>query len=162
MIVMAVDPGLRHSGVSIWDGGQLVLAALVSNPVDTSVRGPKAWLEMARAVEAQYPLGLDTLVVELQQMDSRASNVDDLFQCCGVVGALVGCYDTAAKNFVGYYPRQWSLVPKLIRHARLYEPGVLSAEEWLTAEPCSDKLLHNRDDAICLGLYHLRKTGERT
>lgn len=158
--VLACDPGLRNCAISVWADGVLTLACLVSNPLDVE-RGPKAWLEMARSVQAQYPLGLDTLVVELQQKDRRAFNADDMFEVCGVAGAIVGCYDGRSKEVVGYKPGTWSKIPKDIRHARLKAPGVLSNEEWKTVAECPPGLLHNVLDAICLGLYHLKETRQR-
>ena len=154
--VLVADPGVRACGVSIWVDGTLTLACLVSNPV-TKGGGPEAWIAMARAVQSIYPLGLDTLVVELQQKDHRAFFADDLFDVAGVTGALVGAYDTGAKRFVGYKPRTWSRVPKALRHTRLQEPGVLSKEEWSQVETKN----HNVLDAICLGLYHLKETRQR-
>lgn len=157
--MMAVDPGIRYCGVSIWNDGILKMAALVKSP-EKVLRGPKAWLEMARAVKALYPLGLDTLVVELQQQDTREFHADDMFQVCGVTGALIGAYDESCRHVVGFYPG-WSKVPKTIRHSRLYKPGILSAEEWTKVEKCVKYLEHNRDDGICLGLYYLRQIGAR-
>lgn len=158
--ILAADPGLRACGVSIWVDGILTLAVLVSNPLDTG-SGPKVWLEMARAVQAIYPLGLDTLVVELQQKDNRAFNPESMFELAGVTGALVGAYDGRAKQFVGYKPRTWSRLPKDIRHARLKEQNVLSKEEWERVEQCPKTLEHNLLDSICLGLYHLKETRQR-
>ena len=158
---LVVDPGLRCCGVSIWDGGVLKLACLVSNPLDKE-RGPKAWIEMARAVQAIYPLGLDSLVVEQQQKDHRAFFADDMFEIAGVAGALVGVYDGAAKKFFGYKPRTWSRVPAEIRYARLHAPNVLSIEEWARVEACPKGLEHNVYDAIALGLYHLKETRQRS
>lgn len=158
MILAAVDPGLRHTGVSFWADGVLTGAMLVKN-TEAKLRGPPAWLAMAREVQAQYPLGLDTLVVELQQRDRRNFNPDDLYQVAGVTGALVGMYDGRCTDVVGYYPREWSRVEKGIRHTRLKQPGVLTNAEWTTVEKCAKNLEHNLLDAVCLGLFHLKRVG---
>lgn len=153
---LVIDPGIRECGLSIWKDGMLTLAALIRSTERVS-RGPEAWLAMARAVVDQYPHQINTLVVELQQHDKRIFNADDMFQVCGVVGAIIGSYDQHCQKVIGYYPRDWSKVPKLVRHRRLREPGVLTDEEWTRVEPCVTRLEHNRDDAICLGLFHLRQ-----
>lgn len=155
-VVVAIDPGIRVCGLSIWDDGQLRLAALVRSPERVS-RGPLAWRAMMRAVRDQYPDSFDTLVVELQQQDQRAFYADDMFQVCGVTGALVGAFDRQCKEVYGYYPGEWSKIPKAIRHSRLYKPGILTPFEWTRVEDCVKSLRHNRDDAICLGLFHLRQ-----
>lgn len=157
-IILAVDPGIRVAGLSVWDDGQLQLATLIYNP-ERVQRGPLAWLAMAQALKAQYPNPIDALVVELQQQDSRGFYADDMFQVCGVTGATVGLF--GARRVVGYYPREWSKVPKAIRHSRLYKPGVLTPFEWTRVEECAKSLKHNRDDAICIGLFHLRQTQQR-
>jgi hypothetical protein len=159
-VVIAIDPGLRCSGVSIWDDGVLMLACLVSSGLDTE-RGPKAWVAMARAVQAIYPLGVNHLVIETQQRDSRAFNPEAMLELAGAAGAIVGAYENRAKKHFGYKPRKWSRVPAEIRYARLREPNVLSKDEWTKVEPCSKHLEHNVLDALCLGLYHLKETRQR-
>ncbi len=159
-VVISIDPGLRECGVSIWDDGVLMLACLVSSGLDTE-RGPKAWIAMARAVQAIYPLGVNHFVVEEQQKDLRAFNAEAMFEVAGVAGALAGVYENKAKKHFGYKPRKWSRIPKHIRHARLLEKDVLSKEEWSKVEPCAKHLVHNVYDAICLGLYHLKETRQR-
>lgn len=164
MILGALDPGLRTCGYSIWDEGQLQWAGLVVSP-ERQERGPKAWLAMARAVLDTYPLGLDHLVVELQQIypGGYGPPPDDLMQLTGVVGCVVGLYEGRCGLVEGYYPRQWSGgTPKDIRQARLLEPGVLSAEEWERVEPCAKSLYHNVLDSIDLGLWVARLLGERS
>lgn len=159
-LVAACDPGIRASGLSIWDDGVLQWAGLVVSP-ETTARGPLAWAAMARAITEAYPLALDVLVVELQQVypGGLGPPPDDLMQLTGMVGCLVGLYEGRCGRVEGYYPRQWSQVKKEVRHERLYLPGVLSLEEWTRCEGGPQK---DRDDAICLGLWWAARSGERT
>lgn len=152
-MILAVDPGLRACGVSLWDydyrNGGLVRASLVRSP-EKVLRGPGAWEAMARAVREEYPFDLDALVVEVPQYDARTVGngaTADVFEIFGVAINLVGIFRS-----VSVLPtvRQWkSNLPKEVTQARLF--SVLSDDECANIETDD----HNCLDGAALGLWHV-------
>jgi hypothetical protein len=153
VLLGAVDPGLRHTALALFDDGDLAWAGLVYNP-ERSERGPKAWLAMAKALLETYPLGLDRLVLETQQVYGGASaGASDLLELSGVIGCVTGLYGNVGADVVGVLPREWTGgVPKDVRHARLLQ--ALSVEELSRVEPCAEHLRHNVLDSIALGKWY--------
>ena len=152
-----LDPGLRHCGVACFTGRELKWAGLVRNPVKQE-RGVRAWLGMARAVQAGLPPAflesLDVFVTELMQVDGRRGRVDDLFQLYGV--AMWVGHSLASGEIHGYYPRQWKgSVPKEVMGPRI--EGRLTPQERLAVSPCAPSLRHNIVDAIGIGLFHFKR-----
>jgi hypothetical protein len=154
--VLSVDPGLRHCGVALFGDQQLRWAALIKSPEKT-VRGPAAWLAMAKAVLARL-LNLpkpDVLVVEVPQVYSwRGQKGDqaDLIELAGVDGALVGTIEH--KTGISYLPRQWKgQVPKEVMNARV--EAKLSEVEKGRIEACAPSLRHNVLDGVGIGLKYL-------
>lgn len=164
VFTVALDPGIRHCGVALFLSNRLVRAGLARNP-EATLRGPAAWMTMARAVEdmlaAWLPeegfVGGDELILaaELQQVyrgPAAKADPDDLFQLTGVVGAVTALVNTA----VGYLPRTWKKnVPKVILEGRIRKrlnPEELKAMN--EAEGSTPSLQHNVIDAVGIGLHH--------
>jgi hypothetical protein len=159
-MLVAVDPGLHHCGVSVWDGtGRLIDALLVKNTVD--MPGPLNAQPMARAVAAEVALCDCDLVIEIPQVYSfghSKGNPNDLIDLTAVAGACMGL----AGGAVSYYlPRQWKgQVPKEISHARAM--ALLTDVEKTAIRLCRPAgLFHNVLDAVALGLFHVKKIGRR-
>lgn len=160
--LLALDPGLRVSGVSVWHDGRLKWAGLVRG-ADTG-RGAPAWREMAnsvgyqmRAVLSWVNTGwhLDKVAVELMQSydaKHQAGDQNDLIELAGVAGAVVGLFADASA--VSYTPREHKgQVPKEVHNARVQKK--LTPEERAAVEECAPSLMHNVWDAVGIGLFQL-------
>lgn len=159
MALVAIDPGLRGTGVAVFEDGLLVEAAYPRNP-ELILRGPAAWLAMARAVldSLTHPLPCD-LVIEVPQVyvaGRGKGDPDDLLELAGVDGAitaLLGPTTTRSPK-----PREWKgQVPKEIHHARALRK--LSPPETVVLEQTKvpPSLRHNVLDAVALGLWALKR-----
>lgn len=160
---ISFDPGLRHAGVSVFDGSgtdaRLVYATLARNSEKT-VRGLPAWAAMAVAacesVKGYIPNATSvTFVSEIPQIyrgPQQKGDQDDLLQLAGVVGAVAGAL--GASTTVSYYPREWGgQTPKEIKNRRTLARLEDGEKKNIAAIPQS--LLHNTLDSIGIGLYHL-------
>jgi hypothetical protein len=151
MLLMAVDPGLRAAGVSVFDDGELVLATLAIGSDETG-RGPEAWVSMATAIAATFPLAPDVLVVELMQVYPGGTPADDLMQVTGVTGALAAMYPNT--RIEGYKAREWTGgVPKKERQAAF----TMTEAEWSVVDSYPKALMHNVVDSLMLGKWRLAK-----
>jgi len=159
---VAIDPGLRGSGVAIFINGQLQSAYYVEVD-EMRERGPNVWRQSGAAVVASLTAAntnVTTLVLECPQVyPEHRSRSDDLIQLAGVVGSIATA--VPARRVVGLYPREWTKrVPKEERHARLKKQ--LQPGEALRIQEASWKsLTHNVLDAVGLGLYYVVENGER-
>jgi hypothetical protein len=158
MIRVCVDTGLRECGVSIFRDRELIRAGLVRNP-ETTGRGPKVWLAMAREVNEwlrDLP-SADELVLEvMQSYDLRHQKGDqnDLLELAGVGGAIVGIL--SPERVTGYRPAEWKgQVPKVVHHKRIQRE--LTEQEVKRIEKCPESLKHNVIDAIGIGLFHCKR-----
>jgi hypothetical protein len=162
-LLAAVDPGLRTLGLSIFNNGELVHAALIRNP-EKKARGPQAWWAMAQAARAHFdrlfawegwPNPLDEYVVEIPQVyrfGKTSTDPDDLIQIAAV-GAAVGTI-LRPKTATGFYPRQWKgQVPKEVMGSRI--ESRLTDKEAKSIVKCATSLRHNIVDSVGIGLYHL-------
>ncbi len=155
-MILAIDPGLRHCGLAVFNplGGELVFATLVRNP-ELKLRGPRAWLEMAEAVELVLKMAgfkASTLVLEVPQVYFGRSVGSDLIELAGVDGAI--CYAVNPDEVFGYLPREWKgQVPKEIHNERVLKS--LSPGERALLPKLPKSLAHNVTDAVGLGRFHI-------
>ena len=154
-LLVSYDPGLRHSGLSLFTHGTLTHAVLIKSP-ERSLRGPEAWYQMALAVDSELTrlnATPDVFVTEYpQHYFGKTRNAGDLLELAGVVGAVVGrCW--AAKR-VGYLPHQWKgNVPADVMLERI--ESRLAGLEKDAIQKCPKSLRHNILDAVGVGLYCL-------
>jgi hypothetical protein len=155
-LVSAIDTGLRACALSIYDDGTLVAAMLIPNP-ERTVRGPRAWDAMRDAVLDAYPLGADTLVVEIMQHDGRTGGgaSSDVFELVGVGSRLLAGFAGRVGGAVAVTPSEWSTVPKQIRHARLAEALGPDELELLAGQD------HNVWDSAALGYWYCVRHKQR-
>lgn len=141
-LLAAIDPGLRRSGVAVFDSGRLCWAGLILNP-ERVVRGPRAWAAMAAQIRDTLPEYLDVLVVEQPQEDGRTRQAyGDVLQLTGVVTMILSAFMGGAARVECPTPAQWkSSTPKAVMQARLRRD--LPDYEW---DPD-----HNVKDAVMLG-----------
>lgn len=163
---VSLDPGLRHCGVAVWRGTGLVWAGLVKGA--PTGRGPQAWATMADEVfgavyQARLPdFYVGGIVTEYPQVYRHGpGDPADLIELAGVVGAVVaGLSESPPVHITGYLPRDWKgQVPKDVMCARIMSK--LTPADLAAIQPCAPSLLHNVQDAIGIGLFHLQKLGQR-
>jgi hypothetical protein len=172
VILVSVDPGLRHLGFAVFTDGTLTHAALIKNPVKQD-RGPTAWWGMADTVvkawddltrrAGQVVRAPHAYVLEVPQVyrfGKSKGDPDDLIQLAGVGGAVGAALLKLPAPFKhvstahGYYPREWKgQTPKEIMLERIEER--LTAEEKASIQPCAPSLRHNIIDSVGIGLCHL-------
>lgn len=154
---LAVDPGLRACGCSLFEQDTLYRAWLSRNPIKAE-RGPKAWERMAAAVlndliryAPQRSRLVNTLVIEVPQIywgAKKGGRAADLIEVAGVVGSVAAAVPVLDR--IHYLPREWKgTVPKEIHNKRVVKR--LRVEEDARIVRPSATLLHNVIDSIGLG-----------
>ena len=159
--VVALDPGLRGSGVAAFDTAVLTWAGWVANPRHGI--GSAAWRAMGREIADVLKSKLksvDLLVTEVMQHYPGSGSAKWLLELSGVVGATSASLDTRRPD-VNYLPNQWKgSTPKGIQNAR--DLAKLStAEKACIKLPRNSKEHDDVYDAIGIGLAYLRKMGIR-
>lgn len=151
MITLAIDPGVKHLGVAVFDGGALVCAGLIKT------EDKKALSEILFTYG--YP---DSVVVELPQVYQRSKSKgdpNDLIAVAVVVGAL----QERLRRVELVKPRTWKgTVKKEVMLKRIVSK--LTAEETALLPKLSKSLVHNVIDAIGIGLFavgRLKKTVDK-
>ena len=178
MYIVSIDPGLRASGVALFDNTELRAASWVRSP--SKEDGAEAWVAMGWAIAcyaAPYLPGTDSLifVAEVPQIyHGRREDTDlnDLPPLAGVVGAAAAFFygrSGGVRQYVSYYPHDWkSNVPKAIKVARIWaEIDKRPGERARVALPPGRKKgsvgkgVHNIVDACGIGLRFLRERNLR-
>lgn len=107
--MLAVDPGLRHCGVALFDGRGMLVGAwdVVRAKVGDYDRDADAWARTARAVwesvPEEYRDAITDVVVEMMEIREETApryQVDDLMQLVGVAGAIIGRFPDAVARAV--------------------------------------------------------------
>jgi hypothetical protein len=146
--LVAIDPGVRRCGISLWEEGKLRNAWLTKER-DT-------WSEVAGDVGAWT----GKAVIEFPQFYSRRAlgkgDPNDLLNLAAVVGAITTHYLYP----VIVRPREWKgQAPKDVTEARVRKE--LSKVEMARVDLPAKSLRHNVFDAIGIGLWFLKKKGMR-
>jgi len=153
-ILVAIDPGTKYLGVSIWEDGVLSRAYL-SNVDDFLHLGP-------RTSSSDQMSQCNELVIEKMQV-FRSSIASDLINISLISGEVAGMLRYSRMSKVTYLPfRKWKgNLPKKVTTERTL--AVLSPQEKKRIElPKAVKTLgHNVYDSVGLGLYFLLKNGKR-
>lgn len=161
-MLLAIDPGLRHCGYSLFTDGELFEAGLIKNP--SKARGPEAWVEMAQAVTQQliWKHTITHLVLEGQQIyqasrlaGKMGADANDLLELSGVCGALAASFDMAELRRV--MPAEWKgTTDKTIcqlRVSKRLSDSEAMAISWPGKAGKDSSLAHNVYDAIAIGLW---------
>lgn len=164
-MLLAIDPGLRHCGYSLFDtAGELLQAGLLRNS-ETKERGPVAWVAMAIAFQ-QWANGrtdfVSHLVLEGQQVYQTSklagkigADANDLIELSGVCGALAASFDLAEVRRV--MPSEWKgTTDKTIcqlRVSKRLSDSEAMAISWPGKAGKDSSLAHNVYDAIAIGLW---------
>ena len=155
--LLAVDPGIRGSGIAVFNHGTLVHASYVRS-TRAHGDGPAEVLAMAQAIMTRctnHFLAVTEIVVEWPQV-YRAGKLkgdpNDLLPLAAVAGALAAIKSGAISS--RYRPNEWKgQLPKDVANARVL--ARLTAFEHPTIESTPKPHLHNVIDAIGIGLHHL-------
>ncbi|RYZ37864.1 MAG: hypothetical protein EOO71_26325 [Myxococcaceae bacterium] len=168
--LVAIDPGLRHCGVALFDvaSASLLCVGLPKNPEPAhGALSLASWASMAGAVHEwlRPRVGEEPfqLVIELPRVYAAAhqrGDQNDLIQLAGVVGMLGGALAPVADRR-SVYPRDWkgtldadAFIERIKQH--------LDAAEHLRVElPSAQDLHHNVWDAIGIGLHALGRLSPR-
>lgn len=154
---LAVDPGLRACGCSLFEGNTLYRAWLAKSPVRQD-RGPKAWFKMAETVLHDFVRMapsrgriLHRLVLEVPQVywgRNKGGRASDLIELAGVVGSVASSVPVLER--VHYLPREWKgQVPKEVHNDRVLKK--LRSEERARVINSPPSVMHNVVDSIGLG-----------
>lgn len=154
--VLAVDPGLRGSGVALVSGGQLVRAGYAPS-AERTARGAAAWAAAAWAVaewvwsrHLRFDLGLVENPEQYEGVGHKA-NREDITELTGVAGGVSVILSVKAP-VTSVLPKQWKgQVPKDVHNSRVM--ARLSQAEQLVIEWPADSLKHNVIDAVGLALW---------
>lgn len=156
--LLAVDPGLRGSGCSLWLAGLLHRAEYVVGS-KTGTRA-EAWTQMYYAIwERVKDYRVDELAIEFPTTyGGKASRGDtrDLLDLASVVGAI--CAGFLHAKIKVYLPAEWKgqcdtdkiILPRVLK--RLSEQ-----EQARIVWPSAKSLRHNVTDGIGIGLVHLKR-----
>lgn len=184
-MIVAVDPGTRGSGVSVFtDDAQLFRASYVKNPVtegnDAAVCVAMAlavtgWVMSLRVIpwDAKHTLVLEwprVLVASRQKAEKRNVDPNDLLALVGVDCAIAMAYHESM-TLVSVYPSDWKAqVAKEIMCRRVWDR--LSEEERKNVERTprggglhfdgyEGGIQHDVLDACGLGLHQLGRLARR-
>lgn len=153
--VLAVDPGIRGSGVAVFRGDRLHWAAYVPNEVagNDAIAASRMAYYISRAALA-VSQSIHVVCFEMPVVrDARHSKGDpnDLLPLAAIDGAL--CFIFGSVRLVQYKPEEWKgQVEKLAMNRRIVER--LSDAERATIVNAG-ALTHNVHDAIGIGLHYL-------
>lgn len=154
---VSIDPGIRHSGVAVWEGSTLIWAGVAIGEPRASVPKPIRWQMMATHIKLTLPPGRPTeLVFEFPEIYRRSkARPNDLMLLAGLCGYIVSTVD--AEKTTLHLPKSWKgQLPK--------EVCVERVKSKLTAEELSRVVLprgvsyaHNAFDGIGIGLYSVKR-----
>lgn len=146
--LLAIDPGLHSCGISLWNNGSLVNAALVPNLDST-------WTGMALGIKeyiASFLTYVSNGVIEIPQVYRHGKgDPEDLIQLAGVCGAIKG---VLGGSWTDVKPREWKgQVPKEVMVQRIQKK--LSTIEIGAVVLPQKSLAHNVWDSVGIGLWSL-------
>ncbi|NNB84589.1 hypothetical protein [Corallococcus exiguus] len=170
MKLVAIDPGLRHCGVALFDvsSASLFCAGLPKNPEPAhGALSLASWVSMAGAVQTWLrPRVLDEpfqLIIELPRVYSAAhqrGDQNDLIQLAGVVGTLGGALTPVAERR-SVFPRDWKGTLDADAFIERIKQRLGSAEHLRVELPAAQDIHHNVWDAIGIGLHALGRLAPR-
>ena len=174
--LLAEDPGIRGTGVALFEGIELLRAAYVPNPCtkgnkalecQTMASAVKGWVELYVLASSVYDIGAEwPLIVHdsHQKGSKRRIDKNDLLALAGVSAAFAMAFPHATcRSFI---PRDWkgTVDPDVMtrRIAARLSPKELDHVEWRSRlkDPCAGSM-HNVFDAIGIGLFMLGRLKSR-
>jgi uncharacterized protein YjeT (DUF2065 family) len=157
-MLLAIDPGLRMTGVSLFLDGKLHRAWLVKGlDIKKDRSYPNAWKTMAENIWKEAPGGLaHELIIEFPMVypkrEQQKGDPNDLVQLGAVAGGLV-CTLNLKSTMV--YPRDWKRsMPDDVTRLRI-QKRLDDTEKRAIQLPTAKSYQHNVWDSIGIGLHHL-------
>lgn len=155
-MILSIDPGLRTTGVALWQNSLLVEAKLLQG--DKKANGSEAWRAIGYALIPMVNALVERVIVELPQVyvASRSkADPNDLIQLAAVVGTIGGMLRDVPMQTV--LPRQWKgNIDKAIMVERI-QSKLSAKEKGVVKLPSAKSLSHNVWDAIGVGLWYLKR-----
>jgi len=155
--LLAVDPGIRGSGVAFFLDGVLQKARYIKSPMIAGNRAIEA-AGMAEQIFDLYRDDVDILALEWPQVYTQGKlkgDPADLLPLAAIGASLVCLYKPS--TVFSYLPEQWKgQLPKgEVYEARLKAHLQISELTTIDTESCPKSLQHNVLDAIGIGLHCL-------
>lgn len=156
--VLAIDPGIRGSGIAEFCGGELIRARYVANPSPPKENIGARALFMAREIFNTCG-GVHEIVIEWPKVYARGKSQGDpadLLPLVGVGMAVAGLVGARFGVIVrSYEPSEWKgQIPKGAAFVGRVKLRLEGTERSAIDLPIGS-LAHNVWDAIGLGLHHL-------
>lgn len=171
-VVLAIDPGLRGTGVALLEDGEVVAAGYARPPVVVGVvtgRAHQAAVAARAVAEWAAGRGVTEVVVEWPQTYARAirggtskADPNDLLGLAGVGAAIAALYAGLATT--SYLPAEWKgQVPKEVMHRRVESRLRLSELAYVRAAVEAANARGKVDvwDAVGIGLHHVGRLGKK-
>lgn len=175
MILLAVDPSLRSTGVALFRDGELIAVSKIRTacgPSDDIAHRARAMARDVAAWEARIPERQggrpDALAVEWPQVYRTAKSKgdpNDLLGLAGVCAAVAALYPSALVT--SYCPAAWEPAPKVSSARKLKKLGPVDSEAFTSPRGVrimgrlskTERVLvpesHDAVDAVGIGLHHL-------
>lgn len=156
-LLVSIDPGIRATGVGVFEDKTLIASRYVYNSSSKGL-GPQESYTMARQIKtwlqgAGYEF-INVLAMEWPQVyPVSKGDPNDLLPLCGVDAALVALLDAPGLSVIHYLPMGWKgQLPKEVMCERIVQR--LSPEERTLIHDVGH-LTHNVIDSIGVGLHYL-------
>ena len=158
--ILCVDPGLRGCGVALFDGGHLLRAAYVKNPVEHG-RGYKAHAQMGLAVYDWLDAEIDRVIIEHPRVyPGSAQQKGDPNDLLDVAAIGASCASWLMGEVETVFPSEWKgQVPKETMTERIRRS--LTEVERKNIEKCPASLMHNTLDACGIGVWRLGRLNRK-
>jgi len=158
-MILAIDPGKRDAGVSLWDDKELAAAWLAkgSEVHAKSYTWPVATaIAIATSLEERVPVcTLQKIVIERPQIYRpefmKDKDPNDLIDLAIMGGALVGVLLKNCQSAIFYLPKDWKgQAPKVVINERVNKR--LSSDEQRRIDWPPRHKQHNVWDALGIGM----------
>lgn len=159
-LLIAIDPGVRATGIAVYDSCRELAAAWLSCGDSWTETAIAARNELVTCYAPQL-LAKAEIAIEVPQIYVQAKlkgDPNDLVDLALMAGCLVGLLAAPGTRVTNYRPRQWKgQVPKDVMVERI--KAKLSPDERARIALPSKGLEHNVYDAIGIGQHHIKVEG---
>lgn len=159
--ILAVDPGIRGSGVALFRDGRLIAAAYVKSPAKAGNRAAEAaamayaiatWAMIERFADRMLVVEWPQVYASRIRAGTTKGDPNDLLALCGVGAAISACLNVPT---VTYLPHEWKgSIDGDVMCARIMT-RLDGVERAIVDAVLPESKRHNAIDACGLGLHHL-------
>lgn len=155
--LLAIDPGFRYLGFSVFNRGELVKAGLSKaedeEDWDRWTNQPPSFLHIIEIIHA-YHWESPVAVIEFPKIHRDTPKNESIIKLAAACGAYASLLQAAGFVIEWVEPRAWKgTVPKDIMYKRIL--AKLPESEYHKIERLKD---HNVIDAVGIGLWKIRKS----